>query len=331
MANIFTVKHGNGQPANGILIPFELGFDQTNKKLYIGDANRNTILIAPTLSDLGITASITELNKLDGLTATTTELNYCSGVTSAIQTQLNGKEPSINLTASRALVSNSNGKIAVSAVTSTELGYLDGVTSAIQTQLNGKEPTINLTASRALVSNGSGKLAVSAVTSTELGYLDGVTSAIQTQLNAKAGKTGYTKNRVLVSDSSGAIAVSAITSTELGYLDGVTSAIQTQLNGKLGSPTLSGTSTSTGYTIKIGQIQICYGKCTINSNTWTIVNFPTSFGDVPNVVITPHTNSGGIIAGKAKNTTNSNVELTIGGSEYGTGVEFAWIAIGKAS
>ena len=42
-----------------------------------------------------------------------------------------------NLTASRALVSDANGKVAVSAVTSTELGYLDGVTSAIQTQLNG--------------------------------------------------------------------------------------------------------------------------------------------------------------------------------------------------
>lgn len=43
-----------------------------------------------------------------------------------------------NLTASRALVSDSNGKVAVSAVTSTELGYLDGVTSNVQTQLNGK-------------------------------------------------------------------------------------------------------------------------------------------------------------------------------------------------
>ena len=43
-----------------------------------------------------------------------------------------------NLTANRALVSNSDGKIAVSAVTATELGYLDGVTSAIQTQLNNK-------------------------------------------------------------------------------------------------------------------------------------------------------------------------------------------------
>src|SRR5690606_19621274 len=45
---------------------------------------------------------------------------------------------SSNLTTNRVLVSNSSGKVAVSAVTSTELGYLDGVTSAIQTQLNGK-------------------------------------------------------------------------------------------------------------------------------------------------------------------------------------------------
>ena len=43
-----------------------------------------------------------------------------------------------NLTASRALVSNSSGKVAVSTVTSTELGYLDGVTSNVQTQLDKK-------------------------------------------------------------------------------------------------------------------------------------------------------------------------------------------------
>ena len=43
-----------------------------------------------------------------------------------------------NLTASKALVSNSSGKVAVSSVSSTELGYLSGVTSAIQTQINNK-------------------------------------------------------------------------------------------------------------------------------------------------------------------------------------------------
>jgi fructose-specific component phosphotransferase system IIB-like protein len=82
------------------------------------------------------------------VTSTAAELNYVDGVTSAIQTQLNGKQATItgaattittaNLTASRALVSDSSGKVAVSAVTSTEVGYLDGVTSAIQTQLDSK-------------------------------------------------------------------------------------------------------------------------------------------------------------------------------------------------
>ena len=43
-----------------------------------------------------------------------------------------------DLTASRALVSDANGDVSISAVTSTEIGYLDGVTSAIQTQLSDK-------------------------------------------------------------------------------------------------------------------------------------------------------------------------------------------------
>jgi len=46
-----------------------------------------------TLSDLGVTATASELNVLDGITATVTELNYIDGVTSNIQTQLNGKAP----------------------------------------------------------------------------------------------------------------------------------------------------------------------------------------------------------------------------------------------
>ena len=47
---------------------------------------------------------------------------------------------STDLTNSRALVSNSSGKVAVSTVTSTELGYLDGVTSNIQTQIDSLQP-----------------------------------------------------------------------------------------------------------------------------------------------------------------------------------------------
>lgn len=49
------------------------------------------------LSDLGVTALSTELNILDGVTATTAEINYLDGVTSNIQTQLDAKLSSLDL------------------------------------------------------------------------------------------------------------------------------------------------------------------------------------------------------------------------------------------
>lgn len=208
MANILLIKYGTSAPSSGELRFRELGYDSENEKLYIGNNSGGVTLINPTytLSSFGVTATAAELNTLDGITASTTELNYVDGVTSSIQAQLNAKQSNItggassivsnNLTAGRVLISDSSGKVAVSAVTTTELGYLDGVTSSVQTQINSKQPTItgaatsitssNLSASRALVSDGNGKVAVSSITTTELGYLDGVTSAIQTQLNNKA-------------------------------------------------------------------------------------------------------------------------------------------------
>ena len=47
-----------------------------------------------TLSSLGITATASEINKLDGVTATKDEINFLDGVTSNIQTQLNRKASS---------------------------------------------------------------------------------------------------------------------------------------------------------------------------------------------------------------------------------------------
>ena len=190
--------------------------DFTVSRALISDSGGDIAVSGVTTDELdildGLTATTAELNIMDGVTASTSELNYVTGVTSAIQTQIDGKQATItgaattiddaDLTASRAVVSNSSGKVAVSAVTSTELGYLDGVSSAIQTQINGKQATItgaattidssNLTASRAVVSNSSGKVAVSAITSTELGYLDNVSSNIQTQLNGKLSTGGGT-------------------------------------------------------------------------------------------------------------------------------------------
>jgi len=60
-----------------------------------------------------------------------------------------------NLTASRAVISNGAGKIAVSPTTDTELGYVSGVTSAIQPQFSGKQPLdATLTALAAYNTNG---------------------------------------------------------------------------------------------------------------------------------------------------------------------------------
>ena len=93
-----------------------------------------------------VTASQVGLGNCDN----TSDLN--KPISTATQTALDGKQPTItgaatsitgnNLTASRALISDSNGKVAASSsVSVTELEYLDGVTSGIQGQINGKAPT----------------------------------------------------------------------------------------------------------------------------------------------------------------------------------------------
>jgi hypothetical protein len=48
----------------------------------------------------------------------------------------------VGLAASRALASDADGAVAVTAVTATELGYVSGVTSAIQAQLDAKQKTV---------------------------------------------------------------------------------------------------------------------------------------------------------------------------------------------
>lgn len=103
-----------------------------------------------------VLAGFVDLSGYQTLLSATNKLNadYISDgttnktVTATEKSTWNGKQNSItgaastitssDLTASKALVSNSSGKVDVSTVTSTELGYVSGVTSAIQTQLNAK-------------------------------------------------------------------------------------------------------------------------------------------------------------------------------------------------
>jgi hypothetical protein len=110
--------------------------------------------------------------KIANGTISNTEFQYLNGVTDNIQTQFSGKQAIItgaattidteDLTASRALVSDGSGKVAVSSVTSTELGYVSGVTSAVQTQVDSKTAklitTNRQTASYTLVLTDADKL-----------------------------------------------------------------------------------------------------------------------------------------------------------------------------
>lgn len=85
---------------------------------------------APAASDIVpiVDVSASQTKKL----TFTNLFSYLSGAISSVLTS--------NLTASRAVVSDSSGKLTQSTTTSTELGYVGGVTSAIQTQLNARPP-----------------------------------------------------------------------------------------------------------------------------------------------------------------------------------------------
>jgi len=185
-------------------------YDESTKSFTLSETRDpdSNVVISPTGAANLITGQITATSvKYNGADLNTAITDNRSGAVSTVYKD--------DLTASRAIVSDGSGKIAVSDVTSTELGYLDGVSSSVQTQLTagvtettalearrvaniaGAVSTIttgNLTASRALVSDASGKVAaLASVTSTELGYLD-ATSSIQTQLDSKGGTADFQSN-----------------------------------------------------------------------------------------------------------------------------------------
>jgi hypothetical protein len=137
---------------------------------------------------------------------TPTQLEFLANVTSDIQGQLDSTASAIvgaassittsNLTASRVLVSDASGKVAVSSTPASNVAYVSNLVSDAQVQLNSKQPTItgaassittsNVTPSRVVVSDASGKVAASNVPSANVAYITNVTSDIQTQLNTKA-------------------------------------------------------------------------------------------------------------------------------------------------
>ena len=174
-SNVQTQLDGKANTSHGNHVP---ATQTASNKVFLRNDNTWATVTPANIGAAASSHTHTVANITD-LTATATELNYMDGVTSAVQTQLDSKQATItggattitssNLTESRALVSNSSGKVAVSDITSTELGYLDGVTSNVQAQIDSKSDSSH--------------------THTGLNYIANVTSDVQTQLNAKSSAT----------------------------------------------------------------------------------------------------------------------------------------------
>ena len=114
------------------------------------DGNETTLVASDPNTDRTITLpNATGTNVLQDTTDTLTNKSIDSDnntITNIVNADIKSSaaiafSKMADLTASRALVSDGNGDVSVSAVTSTEIGYLDGVTSAIQTQLDTKSTT----------------------------------------------------------------------------------------------------------------------------------------------------------------------------------------------
>jgi hypothetical protein len=213
----------------------------------------------------GVTATAAELNTLDGVLATAAEINHLSGVTSAIQTQLNAKANSADITEAAQdavgdvvgyglVYDDATGKIQPNLETAGGLKFapttnklaadLDYIVdkTGVQTLTNKTLTSPKINEDVALTATATELNVLNGITATtaELNVLDGVLAdASEINILEGAGVTTIELNYLMGSTSNiqdqidtKQPIITNVTDTEIGYLDGVTSSIQTQLNGK---------------------------------------------------------------------------------------------------
>jgi hypothetical protein len=152
--------------------------------LPIGRGGTGATSASGILSNLGLTATASELNTLDGITATTTELNYVDGVTSNIQTQLNGKSSTSHTHTFASLTSKPTTLSGYGITDASASGHKHSASDITSGTLPITRGGTGATTASGILTN----LGVTA-TATELNYVDGVTSNIQTQINGKANSS----------------------------------------------------------------------------------------------------------------------------------------------
>lgn len=178
---------------------------------------------------------------------------------------------SSNLTADRALISNSSGKVAVSSVTSTELGYVSGVTSAIQTQLNGKQATLTFDGTYNASTNKAATVSTvtNAINALDVSEVAGEASKTLTSISQSNGKISATYSNI-------AIAASQVTSGTLSVDRGGTGATTKKAaRAALSVPCITyGTTAPTAANSQAGDLFINSGTNTLqvfNGSAWANV------------------------------------------------------------
>ncbi len=283
------------------------------------------------LTNLGITSTPAEVNILDGATLSTAELNFVDGVTSNIQTQINGLQSQItggattitdsDLTASRALVSDSSGKVSASNVTSAEVDFLDGVTSNIQTQLDAKTDTTYTTSAVDSGDDAIIRLTGSDSTNEDVTLVAGSNITITPSgdnITIASTAAGNTFNNVAVSGQSNIVADSSTDTLNFSAGDNIT------LTTNASTDTLTIASTASGGGDSV----------TVEKNTFTATAAQEDFTitSAPDSVNNLQIYLDGVYQAKA-NYTVSGTTVTINtgtGIEVGVIVEIIHLKVVKA-
>lgn len=250
------------------------------------------------INDIGANAGNIDLIAPDS--TTTTNLVGSSNLFTA----LNNILPTNQLTASRALVTDANKKLAVSTTTTTQLGYVHGVTSNIQTQIDGKAPSTAIT-----------DISRSGTTFTAT-RADGTTFTFNQQDNNtwtanSASAAGYVAspggtahaNQVWKTDASGVPAWRADANTTYGNASTsaaglMTAAMVTKLNGIATGATKTAVSSRQvvfkSGSVSVGANAVASANCSLNAGTGKLTTgemlsgidfFSTGNGSVPIVEI----------------------------------------------
>ena len=183
------------------------------------NASGHVPLLAAT-STTQITATPAEINTLDGITASTAELNHSVGVTSAIQTQLDNKQP-LDAELTELATMDTNTASSLADLTSTEVQIIDGLTT----------PTADLNLLQGLQATSAELNTLSGITSStaELNKLTNVTTT-SAEFNKLSGLNASTANLDITNNMTKSTSLVSSSDTEYPTSKAVADWVNTQLD-----------------------------------------------------------------------------------------------------